>query len=381
MESTIVATEKSTHQIETFVLAALKTHPNADTLSLITIGDTDYSYAGKTDDWKERVGQTVAWIPPDSLVDVRLPEFNFLAAEAKYDENSQPDKTGCYARIKAKKLRGVVSYGLLVPYHGQNLDIKHYEPPVDVGGAKNQLTGGDVAKAPSGVFPKYDVDAFLKYGKKMFVEGEPVFITEKIHGANARYVYKDGVMHCGSRTEWKKEFTAPPNLTLEDLILRIGDEARAKEVYEKVVLNHKPKKNMWWEAFSVTPGLHLFCQSNPGYAVYGEVYGQVQKGFHYGVKNGVAFRAFDILTPEGRWMDAEEFVNTCEYVGIPYVPILEKNFPFNFDAVSKMCEGNTLVDNAGHIREGVVVSPMKERWDARLGRVKLKIINPAYLEK
>ena len=36
---------------------------------------------------------------------------------------------------------------------------------------------------------------------------------------------------------------------------------------------------------------------------------------------------------------------------------------------------------ASHIREGIVIRPMIERWDAKVGRVVLKRINEKYLLK
>lgn len=386
MDTTIVAEEKSTHRVETFVLGELVKHPNADSLSLIKIADTDYSYVGRTEDWQNRVGKVVAWIPPDSLVSVARPEFNFLAVDAKYDANSNPDKLGGFARIKAKKLRGTVSYGLLVPFEGepgqdaaQALNVQHYEAPLD-NSNKNGLTSGEDAKAPAGVYPKYDVDAFLKYGRKVFTPGEPVVVTEKIHGANARYVFKEGSIHCGSRNLWKKEYSTPPDITLEQLKSRIGDDAKAEEVYQRVVVNFKPKKNLWWTALENTPQLKQYLEKNEGFAVYGEVYGQVQN-LKYGAKDGeVFFRAFDILQPDRTWMDADQFLQVCSDNEIPHVPVLHNSLPFDFDILVGLASGNSLIPGAKHIREGVVVKPTKERWDEKLGRVNLKIINPKYLQ-
>jgi hypothetical protein len=233
-------------------------------------------------------------VPPDSLVDVSREEFSFLAVDAKWLPDCTKSPAGTHALVKAKKLRGVVSYGLLVPapqglVEGDNaadaLNVVHYEPVAltDNGKQKGWATGGEVAKPPSGVYPKYDVDAFMGYGRKVFVEGEAVYVTEKIHGSNGRYVFKDEVMYCGSRTEWKREFPLPPEITLEELTEKIGNADRAKEVYERAVVNFKPKRNMWWVALDKTPGLRVLCENNPGYTVYGEVYGSVQKGFPYGV--------------------------------------------------------------------------------------------------
>ncbi len=390
MESTIVNQEKSTHQCPTFHFdfSKVEKHPNADKLGLFKIPDSDYNYVLNLDDWKDYNGY-VCWIVPDSLVDTTRPEFNFLITEAKYNEQSDSVKGGLYARVKAKKLRGIVSYGLMVKINtneisedeSKTLGILHYEPPIN--GGNNVSMSGDDAEPPKGIcLPKYDVDAYLKYGKKMFREGEPVMITEKIHGANSRFIFKDGTMYVGSRTLWKKEFSAPPKLTLDELKARIGDEAKAQEVYDKVVNNFKPKKNLWWIALENTPQLRKYCEQNPGYAVYGEVFGQVQKGFNYGAKSGeVLFRAFDILQPNGKWMDGEQFLTECRTHDIPHVPVLQESIAFDFEKVIEFSVGNTTIENANHIREGCVVKPTKERWDDRLGRVNLKIINPAYLEK
>lgn len=356
----------STHTVETFILDGMSKHPNADSLSLIKIADTDYTYVARTEEWVSRVGQLVAWVPPDSVVDLARPEFSWLTNQ----------------RIKAKKLRGIVSYGLLVPAPAglkagddaaSALGVTHYEPPMT--GQKKSYQGNEVAPAPKGVYPKYDVEAFLKYGRKVFKEGELVYVTEKIHGANGRYVFMDGEMHCGSRTEWKKALTSPPNITLEQLTLDIGDPVKAEQIYNTKVLNHVPKKNLWWLA--LPDAVRHWCADNPGFAVYGEVYGNVQS-FKYGATTEVWFRAFDILRPDGTWLDSADFVKVCDVNGIARVPEIGV-MPFDCDKLIALAEGKSLI--ADHIKEGIVVKPVIERYDDRVGRVSLKIINPAYLEK
>lgn len=91
----------STSKVEVVELSSMRRHHNADTLSIIDVFG-GYSCVVRTADW---VGvETGAYVPPDSIVDVTRPEFAFLASG---------DKTT--HRIKAKKLRGVVSFGLLMP--------------------------------------------------------------------------------------------------------------------------------------------------------------------------------------------------------------------------------------------------------------------------
>jgi len=383
-DSTIVADEKSTHIVETFILGSLVKHHNADSLSVIKIGDTDYTYVGRTEDWHDKVGKVVAWVPPDSCVDTKRPEFTFL---------------GDKSRVRARNIRGVNSYGVLVLAPegikpGENaallLGVTHYDPETHQAEVKTNsknakafaLIPGEVASPPKGVFPKYDIDAFLKYAKKCFKDGETVYVTEKIHGSSSRFTFKDNEMYCGSRNEWKKEYSTAPNISLEDLTTKMdGNAEKAKEVYQRAVINFKPKKSMWWTLLASYPELRKYCEENPGYCVYGEIFGNV-KNFRYGAAdNQLLFRAFDILMPANpipRWMDADDFITTCNKYGMPRVPLLTK-MPYNFEDLIKMAEGNTTFP-ATHVREGVVVKPEKDRWSEFVGRVCFKIINPKYLE-
>lgn len=370
-DSTLIA-EKSTHEVP-IIQIKLNTHPNAESLSLVSV--YDYSCCVRTNDWKD--GDLAAWIPPDSEVDVSRPEFAFLGKES---------------RIKAKRLRGIVSYGLLIKAPiGAKVDdnvadilgVTHWEPKINhpsINYPNMKKTSGEAAKPPSGVFYKYDIDAFLKYGRNTFIENELVAISEKLHGSSSRYICQNNEMFCGSRIEWKKEYASKPTITYEDLLKQFNnDEVKAKNVYDRI-LNWKPTKNLWWEVLDNTPSIRKFCEENPNFALYGEVYGQVQN-LKYGTKqNEIKFAAFDILV-SGKWLDFPEFIELCKKYEIPHVPILTDSFPFDFEKVKEFALGNSTIPGANHIREGCVVGPIKERWDDKLGRVKLKIINPAYYEK
>lgn len=212
----------STHKVEV-VEVKLYPHPNADTLSLVSI--YGYQCIVKTKDWE--CVTRAAYIVPDSLVDTRLPEFTFLAGDAKYDAES--NRGGPYARIRAKKLRGIVSYGLMLPLpRGTELDgdvaekygVLHYDPPVQGSGKSGGgfYTSGEVESGPNLFSPKYDVDSFQRYAKQLFVDGEAVHASEKIHGANGRWVYHNERYYCGSRTEWKREYAQIPVPDRADLL-------------------------------------------------------------------------------------------------------------------------------------------------------------------
>ena len=368
MESTMNV-EKSTHKVEVIRIDKLMPHENADTLSKVKV--YDYVSCVKTANWKE--GDLAAWIPPDSNVDVNRPEFAFLAKKAK---------DGSKVRIRTEKLRGIVSYGLLVPAPaGSNvgddvadkLAVEHWQPAIE---ASHFLTGGEVAKPPSGVYPSYDVDAFMRWGREIFIDGEPVAVTEKIHGASSRYLFKNGEMFCGSRDEWKREFPTRPTANMEDLLKHFeGDQEKADKAILKIQ-NWRPKRNLWWIVLENAPAIRKFCEANPNFTLYGEAYGMV-KGYGYGTDGKHTFACFDILKPDGTWMNFPDFYATVKKYEVPHVPVIHESIPFNIDQLVKMAEGNTLMP-ASHIREGIVVHPVKERWDERVGRVKFKIINPEY---
>jgi hypothetical protein len=73
-----------------------------------------------------------------------------------------------------------------------------------------------------------------------------------------------------------------------------------------------------------------------------------------------------------------EFDNLCDQFGIETVP---RAFAGGFDleTIRKLSDGPSLVSGANNIREGVVVKPMVERNDPKIGRVILKYVGDTYL--
>jgi ATP-dependent RNA circularization protein (DNA/RNA ligase family) len=148
-------------------------------------------------------------------------------------------------------------------------------------------------------------------------------------------------MWCGSRTEWKRD----------------------------------DGQSVWWKA--LTPEMEEFCLHNPGFVLYGEVYGRVQS-LRYGLENGVAFVAFDVLQDKGTFVDALPAREVLGQYGIPQVPLIAYE-PFDFDTILSHAEGPSLMPGANHVREGCVVKPERERWHQSVGRVTLKVVGAGYL--
>lgn len=207
-----------------------------------------------------------------------------------------------------------------------------------------------------------------------------------VHNSNARYVFVDGVMYCGSRTEWKREHPTLEHLTVESLIERGVPADKAADVVEKAK-NKPQKKNLWWYALERCPAIETFCRANPGMVLYGEVFGRQGKLKYTNKAEEVFFAAFDVLD-NGRWLDACESRLLLEKHGVPCVPLLnERNgdeiipIPFDFAKVTELAEGQSMWEGSACIREGIVVKPMKERHDRAAGRVNLKCVSASYLER
>ena len=210
--------------------------------------------------------------------------------------------------------------------------------------------------------PEYDVEAFKKFPRAL-EEGEEVLITEKIHGSNARYTFQDGRMYVGTRKTWK---------------LPESD-------------------NVWTRVLKEFPAIEEFCRTHPGYTVYGEVV-PTQKGYDYGfTSQHPGFFAFDFMQPNGSFANLldipaemanpeRDWNKEHSYNQIPKVPVLFRG-GFNLEAAKALAEGpSTVKGNSApglrHLREGCVVRPVNvDRYIRGLGRVHLKIVSNAFLEK
>lgn len=335
----------SRHQVEV-VPVVLEPHPNADSLSVVRV--RAYTVVVKTDDWKDRpVG---AYIEPDYVVPADSPQFAFLAAGGSVVESHGVRGY----RIRVRRFRGVVSMGLLIPAPEgarpgddvmARLGVVRYEPPAPA------TTGGDAEAPPTGVHPTYDVETAYRYSD-LFAVGEEVVASEKIDGASARFCFRitddapAGRMYAGARNDWRKE----------------------------------SQTSAYWRALRRHPEIEAFCRAHPEITVYGEVYGWVQK-LRYGAAPGeVFFAAFDLLR-DGAWVDHDE----ARALGrdLPWAPVLYRG-PWDREVLFALAEGKSQAAGArgaDQIREGIVVKPIRERTSLEIGRVQLKIVSNAYLEK
>lgn len=325
----------STHSVNIIEISEVLPHANADRLEVVPVG----GWQAVIKKGQFKVGDRAIYIEPDYTVPTDRAQFSFLAKPGRERH-----------RLKAVRLRGVLSYGLLIDVPKalsgeavgtnvmEHLGIARWEPEV-------KLTMADELPQdqwPATFAPKFDVESYEKF-PHVIADGEPVIVTEKVHGANARYTFVDGVFHQGSRNRW--------------LIPDGG--------------------HIWARAAAHNPKLRAFCEANPGVVLYGEIYGNVQS-LTYGLSKGdVRFIAF-AASAKGQWLDQGGLFDMLEAVGVPTCPILYAG-PFDHPEIVAIAEADSKVSAVpGHMMEGVVVVPASERFHASIGRVAVKHISNRY---
>jgi len=319
----------SDFKVEVVRVGPLSKHPNADSLSLVQV--FDYPVIVRTDDFHE--GDLAVYVPVESVVP-DTPDWEFLQG---------------HRRIKAKRLRGTFSMGLLVKAPAgaivghdvaEQLGIVKYEEPPSLS------FGGEDERDPQ-YMPVYtDIESFRRY-HDVLLDAEEVVVTEKIHGANCRFTFRDDRLWVGSHKCIKRE----------------------------------DRNNLFWRA-AIVADLRNKLSLHPGLVLYGEVFGQVQD-LKYGAGPGqIFFRAFDMFDPEkGSYLDWNEVESLAKQMDIPLVPVLYRSAwgGIKDGCFSSLCSGPSTIDGADNMLEGVVVKPIHERWDERVGRVILKLLSQEYL--
>jgi len=320
----------STFTVPVVRLGPVSRHPNADTLSLAEVRGCPVVL--RTGSFTE--GDLAVYVPVDAVVDTTVPELAFLAVEGKAS-----------VRIRAKRLRGTFSMGLLVapPADAQEGDdlaerlrIVKWEEPEPVSMA------GEQAKAPSLLVPTYELEAWRHYGPMLFDSGEEVVVTEKLHGTNGRFVVDaDGRLHVGSHRTWK--------------------QVDGTTVWARVAEQY---------------GLREKLARHPGLVFFGEVYGSGVQDMTYGHAGGrlslAFFDVFDSVT--GDYLSHGAAETMLGELALPTVPVLYRG-PLDVALLSRLAEEDSV---HGGIREGVVVRPVVERVSMAV-RCALKVVSERYL--
>ena len=362
------------------VQLTIEEHPNADALELAVIG----GYRAVVRKGQFKTGDYAIYIPEQAV----LPQWlvKELGLEGRLaGKNSD--------RVKAVKLRGVLSQGLVYPvrpepnggvsFIGQNsnkpgkltrlyafgyksgnadvtkvLGIIKWEPPVPVHMA------GQVWNA-SGKTVKFDIENWKNH-TDVIQEGEKVVFTEKAHGTFCAMGIQDHTYIVYSKGLGAKGLAFKLNaMNATNLYVKHFTEAGQAIVDE---LTH------------ILDTGEVF--------VFGELFGKGVQDLHYGSMSP-SFRVFDIYvgTPQnGRYLDPYHVMHCLDVMQqkgmqVEYMPVLYVG-PFSEEVMREYTDGpETISGNGMHIREGIVIRLAEERQDPELGRVILKSVSGDYLTR
>jgi RNA ligase (TIGR02306 family) len=343
-------------------------HPNGDRLDLARVGGY-VSCVAKSQGLK--TGDLAIYIPEAALLpEPILAELNLLPMDGSPVRHTRPiqpaqraEKGGSGDRVKAIRLRKVLSQGLIYVPEGieliegkdyaEELEITKYEPPIP------SSLDGKIEPA-SGIKPNSDPENVLKR-VNVLIEGEEVSITEKLHGSSC-------VVHFdGARVVVSSKGVAGKGFSLID---EVDEHGRSKNGYWRVA-----------HQYGLTDKLPDVAKREGAQLVtlYGEVFGSGIQDLQYGHAPGkLSFLAFDVRI-NGDFVSYEEFVRITDEAEIERVPEFYRG-PYSAEIVAKHTDGKTTV-GGDHIREGVVVRTVAERYDDEVGRVTMKSISGDYLTR
>lgn len=346
----------------------IRKHENADNLEIIEIGG--WQVCEKKNIYK--IGDNVVFIPPDSVLPKSLHEFLGVTNYCGHMPSTSAAAAAEMMRVKAVRLRGEPSYGLLMScdqflehtcidldsdWEGvdlkDNLGIIKYEPP--------ESCMGD-GERPHTFFSIYtDIEHYGNY-RDVLTPGEFIYCFEKTNGRNIRFgLIKDmdeWTFMCGTHRVRRKQFN---NEGVQSDVWKLLS-ADIVDMLQDIRDIYKPKSSV---------------------IVYAEEYGPVQD-MKYGSPDKSKVVVFDIKVDDD-YVDWNFVYSYCKKYNVPTVPLVYYG-EYSHNVVMEFTSGSTLLcskEEAGKFsgREGIVIRPRCERRDPKLGRVILKSVSADYLAR
>ncbi|KUN92809.1 RNA ligase (ATP) [Streptomyces caeruleatus] len=333
-------------------------HPNADALELAQVG----LYRAVVAKGAYRTGEAAVYIPEQAVLPPELIEELGLTGRLA---GSRAD------RVKAVRLRGELSQGIVCrpkaladvdlaraaaegADFAELLGVTKWVPPIP------PTMSGEVESAPD-LLPWVDIENIQRY-PDIFTPGEPVVLTEKLHGSACLLTYA---------ADEDRVYVSSKGFGAKSLALR--EEAR----------------NLYWRAVrghGVAEAAARLAQRLGArrVGIFGEVYGAGVQDLTNGAdgrRETLGYAAFDVsaeIDGRVRWLDPAEVLDS----ELPLVPRLFEG-PYDIDHVLEIATGRETVSGRElHLREGVVIRPTTDRYSPVTGgRAIAKAVSPAYLTR
>ena len=310
-------------------------HNNADTLEIVVVK----GWQCVVPKGHYHTNDNVVYIPADAVLPISL------------SDRLGVTKHLSKGKVRRIKLRGEYSFGLIIDKEnpewmlGEDVadyyNITKFEPP----SLQNQISDA-IREHP--LFFKYTTIENFRDFPNILNEGEEVVITEKVHGVNSRIAIINGEKMAGSHRVQRK----------------------VPEMDEDNSLYWGPWKNK--DIVRLMVGLAL---DHKQVVLYGEIFGPKIQSLSYG-RTMIDYAAFDLLL-DGQYIEYQKFLHLCIAYDIPHVPQLYQG-KFSLEQTQILSKGQSLL-GGDHYKEGIVIKPLKERTDPKIGRVILKYINDDYM--
>lgn len=284
--------------------------PNSDRLYGVSAGGF---LAVVNDSWLERGGELALLIPAEAQVSFGLAKYANLHRHGEL--NRDPEVTGLLEdnrRVRAVKLRGNVSKGLMLPL-GEVLDYVSEMAPrpegVQEGDSFDTLNGVEISRkyvtptkgganltkaqqklakafkrVDEKVFPMHiETEQYLR-NEGHVDDSDIVIITQKLHGTSVRF----GNVPVKVQHKWYERLAAKLGVRLPQYeFALIGGSRKVIKDPGSETQNHFYDQDVWSQA-AQGYGQHV----PKGYIVYGELVGYtddgapIQKGYTYEAING-----------------------------------------------------------------------------------------------
>jgi RNA ligase (TIGR02306 family) len=346
-------------------------HKNADKMDIAKIKGWEVC-VGKG---QFNVGDTVVYFPPDCIIPLELSDkLNITKYLSK-------------GRVKATNLRGFCSYGTVMEYDGdkpigtsmsEELGITKWEAPI-------KATDGDAAKPDSNFHTYFSMENLRNY-PDAFIDGEEIYISEKIHGQNARVgliqVANDNgqkvwAWAAGSHDVQRKQYITKTDGTKVESVFWKALTPQIKELLIHI-------SQCGYKAEEIDNGPPVKDNINTNVVLFSERFGSSVQDLVYGFSNGnYDFRYFDIAI-NGSYVPSKRKYELFEEFGIKTVPVLYHG-PFSMNLALEHANGNTILTDESQVKEGIVIVSALEKpciTDKRVfSRTQFKLINPDYLTR
>jgi RNA ligase (TIGR02306 family) len=348
----------------------IRVHENADRLEMASLAGKDYDFVVAKGQFQ--TGDKVVYFPVDSLLPMPLVQALGLEGRLAHGFVPEDGSPRLQNRVKTVKLRGNLSQGIVASFAqlstvmpdltetsfevGENLTdqvgVVKYEPPVVPAQYGNLVSLPDLVSV-------YDIESAQNYTDIVdSLMDTDVFISEKLEGSN-----------------WWATINANGEVCVGQRNYAIEPVESGEHDWHKVMRTQNLKEALiaLWT---------MFADRNPQLVTLrGEMIGVGIQGNYYKLKDQKVY-VFDIEV-NGKPVNSKTFLDVTEQLGVLRVPVLSVGSTLRtwLGGQSIKAASDGISQLADRAREGIVIKPMIEDYNAQIGRVFIKQRSPEYLAK